>query len=721
MTTEVRQWLPSLDDWRQAFTAWARTDGVNWIYLFKLVLAASLTLSLAMALQMQRPSTAMITVFVVMQPQSGQVIAKGMARLVGTVIGLSVMVVLVSLFAQQRWLFLGAMALWIGFCLTGASRYRDMRFYAFVLSGYTAALIGLPATIHPETAVMQAIWRVLEISLAIFTTTLVSVLVFPQSTNAALRSAIGSRFGRFAGFVIAHLDGKDAGVLRKINVEFAAQAVGLENMRSASAVEDPNTRLRNRRLIHLNNDFLGLLTRFNGLHRQLNRLHEHELEMVIAALAPALESVKAELAPWPDQSMNAKEAGDMAEKLEAFLPQLMQCIREARQQFVAQYSEHAMLLEFNTTAELLFQFCAGLQGYMRSHHALANPHHHSESLPGDFASKTNLLASLVAGGRVALAIFLGGAIWFALDWKAGPYLLANVAAISCLASGMPNPSKMAVQMAIGTLLGGIFGVLESVYVFPMIDGLPLLLMATLPVILLGGWLTLNPARMGIGLGLMVMFTMGSIPNNPAVYDPLSVISNYTGLFLGSVLTAVIASVILPPASGWMWWTLERELRNTLSMVSEDDLDGLSGRFESRCRDVLSQAYGLSARRPDIQTELVQWSLIVQEVGHAMINWRQELKQMNAADAKAWGPELRQLSERLTALFANPSMAALTQAQDQVHDMILRIHGHLDEQDHFDRSSLRRTLSFLHFVRTTLLDRYSILQRKCLKGAEDVRH
>ena len=76
---------PSTSAFRQALNAWARSDGVMWIYLFKVLIAAGLTLWLAMRLQLPHPSSAVITVFIVMQPQSGQVFAKSVYRLLGTV------------------------------------------------------------------------------------------------------------------------------------------------------------------------------------------------------------------------------------------------------------------------------------------------------------------------------------------------------------------------------------------------------------------------------------------------------------------------------------------------------------------------------------------------------------------------------------------------------------------------------------------------------------
>ncbi|MBP3864125.1 MAG: FUSC family protein, partial [Pseudomonas sp.] len=147
------RWLYSLE-WRRGFFDWARSDGVTWVHIFKVLVAAFLTLWLAMRLELPQPRTAMITVFIVMQPQSGQVFAKSFYRFLGTLTGSAVMVALIALFAQNTVLFLGAMAIWVGICSAGAARCRNFRAYGFVLAGYTAAMVGLPALAHPDGAFM---------------------------------------------------------------------------------------------------------------------------------------------------------------------------------------------------------------------------------------------------------------------------------------------------------------------------------------------------------------------------------------------------------------------------------------------------------------------------------------------------------------------------------------------------------------------------------------
>lgn len=280
--------------WRREFNAWARSDGVTWIYIFKVLIAAFLTYWLALRLELPQPRTAMITVFIVMQPQSGHVFAKSFYRLLGTLAGSTVMVVLMALFAQNSELFLGSLALWVGFCSAGAARYRNFRAYGFVLAGYTAAMVGLPALAHPESSFMAAVWRVLEISLGIICSTAVSAAIVPQSSGAAMRNALYLRFGVFARFVADGLRGANPRqAFETGNVRFVAEAIGLEGLRSVTVFEDPHMRRRNGRLNRLNSEFMAITTRFNALHQLLERLRGDGVSRVVIAAEPGLNALAA--------------------------------------------------------------------------------------------------------------------------------------------------------------------------------------------------------------------------------------------------------------------------------------------------------------------------------------------------------------------------------------------------------------------------------------------
>ena len=57
---------------------------------------------------------------------------------------LGVALLFVAFFAQERVLFLGALALWVGLCTFGSQYARNFAAYSFVLSGYTVAIPNSP-------------------------------------------------------------------------------------------------------------------------------------------------------------------------------------------------------------------------------------------------------------------------------------------------------------------------------------------------------------------------------------------------------------------------------------------------------------------------------------------------------------------------------------------------------------------------------------------------
>ena len=133
------------------------------IFAAKTTASGLIALLVAFTFNLDQPQWALLTVFIVAQPQSGLVLAKSFYRIIGTLTGAAVALLLVALFAQERVLFLGALAVWIGMCTSGSQYMRNFTAYAFVLAGYTAAIAH--RALDAGNAFYIATARVTEISL----------------------------------------------------------------------------------------------------------------------------------------------------------------------------------------------------------------------------------------------------------------------------------------------------------------------------------------------------------------------------------------------------------------------------------------------------------------------------------------------------------------------------------------------------------------------------
>jgi uncharacterized membrane protein YccC len=250
----------------------------------------------------------------------------------------------------------------------------------------------------------------------------------------------------------------------------------------------------------------------------------------------------------------------------------------------------------------------------------------------------------------------------------------------------------------------------------------LLCLTLAPVLVLGAFLASRPRFVGYGLGLLIFFSMGSVPGNLTQYDPYAFINDYIGMVVGMLFCAAAGAIILPPNSRWLWQRMEQDLRALVVFAISGKLRGLGSAFESRTRDLLHQAYGLAAGQPQVQRNLLRWMFVVMEVGHAIIELRREQALLPVHPAYAewqpWRQSIRVMGRALIRLFIQPQRANLQRALAAVDQAIYQVKT-TDEPfaRHFDTSALRRVQSYLHFIRSSLLDRQSPLAELNAPGAD----
>src|ERR1700757_599878 len=171
-----------------------------WVYV-------CLALYVTFWLELDNPFWAGTSAAIVCQPQLGASLRKGWFRLIGTILGATMIVALTAWFPQDRIAYLGLLALWGALCAFAATALHNFASYSAALAGYTAAIIAadtLGATGGANTDVfMLAVWRASEICIGIVCAGIVLAgtdLGGAQRRLAAsfanLTAEIGSRFAR---------------------------------------------------------------------------------------------------------------------------------------------------------------------------------------------------------------------------------------------------------------------------------------------------------------------------------------------------------------------------------------------------------------------------------------------------------------------------------------------------------------------------------------------
>lgn len=151
-------------------------QSLRWLYApkkeaiffsLRTIIASYLALAIALWMEMDSPKWAVMTVWIISQTSRGETITKSKWRIVGTIIGVIVSVLIVAAFPQQPFLLEICLACWIGGCCFFASLIRSSSSYSVVLAGYTCTIIAFTASNNPDNVFMLAMSRGTYIILAV--------------------------------------------------------------------------------------------------------------------------------------------------------------------------------------------------------------------------------------------------------------------------------------------------------------------------------------------------------------------------------------------------------------------------------------------------------------------------------------------------------------------------------------------------------------------------
>jgi uncharacterized membrane protein YccC len=673
---------------------WVAAEGQIWLHLAKTLLAAFLAMGIAMRLELPQPRVAMTTTFVLMQPFSGMVLAKSVYRFGGTALGMLAALVLGAVFVQQAELYALALTIWVAACTALAVRYRQFRWYGFVLAGYTAALIGIPAVTDPNSLLIATLTRGAEVMLGIVCSSVVSALVFPRHASATLMHTLDERQTRFAAFAADVLRARLSRIARERRfADFVDEIVGFEATRGFAAYESPAMRQGSAKLAQLNSAFMDACARLHALDQSMKRLRADHSRCAYDTLSPFLEELARVF------------AGDsLRVQLDRYKSTLPKRLREAQRGLAD--TDHATLLDFTTSGELLYRFIADTIRYV----SIAPGEPSNERVSARYAAKTNRFVLAATFARTAIVIAAAAWFWIVTAWPSGGYAVIGATLACALSSANARPSKFIAQMGVGAACAVVTGYTFLCHVYPAIDGFALLCAMLAPPLAAGAFLAMRPATAGYGIGFCVFFCLLAAPDNRIVYDPGLLLNNGLAILVAMAGAAIACAVIVPPRTPWLVGRTLAELRAQAALACEGRLANLSERFHSGAHDLMSQLRGVLVPRSREHRHALSWMLVTLEVGQAMIDLRHEARALHAERFPdslriAWSTSLARVLRDIAALFRAPDSDALRRAIGSVvasifiaEDLLGSVHA-----DRAARHDMQRVLACLHFIRTALVD------------------
>jgi uncharacterized membrane protein YccC len=508
------------------FPAWAGFALRNW-------LASMLALYIAFFLQLDSPVWAWLTVWIVAQPTPGMMLSKSLYRVIGTIAGAILGVILIALFAQTPELFVLALALIVSGCTVASNILTNFRAYATVLAAYTAGIVASDAINTPDQIFFIAMARASCILIGIASAIVVTSIFAPHHSAEAVREKLLSILKDAARRAVYSWKGNNEDRL-KIGKELIDDVIATNTLIEYAAAESGTFRLQVNNARSLLAHIFGLISARRSLDAHLHRRGwpEHDgLETYHGVFLGFLEKMPGQL-----------ERGEV--------DKLIDEIHELRHQLaLLQPEEHAPASEEVVSERLVIDrmddLLAHIGGALEDWRDILSEHWKNEPrLVLNF--HRDLRLAWINGFRAFIAIIATGAFWIGSAWTHGPLALIFVCVMLSLFSSLPRPDRVGWAFLYASVPAVFFAIFCKYIVLPVTSGFDYLTLASGLFLVPLGLVMANPKTTFPAIAFSFVFLNLVGPNNVMVYDLADTINTGLAIELGVLVATLCFVVIFPP-------------------------------------------------------------------------------------------------------------------------------------------------------------------------------
>jgi uncharacterized membrane protein YccC len=538
-TMLVLDWDPAL-----ALANVARAAGPPLLFGLRLWASVCLALYVAFWLQLDNAYWAGTSAAIVCQPHLGASLRKSWFRMIGTVVGAVVIVVLTAVFPQNRFGFLVGLALWGGACALVTTLLRNFAAYAAALAGYTAAIVAsdqLGATGGPNgQAFMLAVYRVSEIWIGIVCAGIVLAGTdFGDAPRrlaaqfAALAAEIAKGFR--SSLALAGLSSSDT--LQPVRRELIRRVIALDPIMDESLGESSRLRYHSPLLQGAIDGLFYALAAWRSAEVRLSRLPKDVARQESDAI---LRNIPAEL-------RSAAQAGQTTSWTENPSGKRAECDAAARALRALPPGSPSLRLLAAHAANLFAGFAAVLDGLallVADPVRIRSPRRMTLHVP-------DWLPALVNGGRAFVAIGAIEVFWIVTEWPNGALAITFTAiAVILLAPRADAAYAQAVRFAIGVALAAVCAAIIQFAVLPLLVSFAGFSMAMALYLVPVGMLVAqasSPATSTLFTAMSGNFVPLLAPTNQMSYDTVQFCNSALAIVVGCGVAA-LSFRLLPPLS-----------------------------------------------------------------------------------------------------------------------------------------------------------------------------
>jgi len=637
--------------WQRTLHEWLTIDAPVVIYMAKVIMAALLALWISMKLNLPDPRTAIFTVFIVMQPQSGLVFSKSYYRVLGTIAGVGMSLVIMGMFSQDPVWFIAFVALWIGLTTAAGFKYRNFQSYGFVLAGYTMCIVALPVIETPLEIFDIAVSRFSEVVVGIMSATVISDVIFPRRLLDSLISSEQERFQNVLSTlsdpesVFAAFDEKNPAVSR-----FSSGVVGLNAVRINSSFESKSDQKERQHYGHLNHEYMNLSTTFHSLKSIVASIKESEKTELLNALERLYEPIAAALKKRPNTVLTSED-------LSRVLTELLEAKTSVQKQYELEKTVFEGEDKFTSGAYLIIRLLNELHNHCATYlsllkHRLSGNATRELSRTVRFSTHTdNVLVGLAAlrGSGVLLLTMM---FWIWTAWPFATLTITMAVVIGLLLGTMPSPLDGVKDFFKGAVVALVFAAVYDFLIIPAYTSdlltLGLLLAPTLAFI---GWMTTRPKLPIFTFGFVFMFMSQCALDPYYKIEPTKFLESSLAALIGIFFGGLAYILVNFWSCSLTQQRVAKILRRQIVRLCDGALNVERSALESTGRDLVQQ-FSTQGRLNMRSSRLVfEWLLTTLEIGRAILAIRRSLQRLYTQYRH---PRISDVLESIKNYFEGPS-------------------------------------------------------------------
>lgn len=514
-----------------------RPSRLDLIFATKTFIAGMLALFVSFELDLINPMWSIGTVLIIANPYSGMVSSKCVYRVVGTIGGAVIALTLTPHLINTPWLFTVVLSLWVGFALYVSLLDRTPRSYAFMLAGYSTAMIVFNAITYIDQYNIFdiALARVIEISIGVISSAVVSATILPMHIGSAIKQRVIKTLkdteNLFANLLIADPQQNNTQLLATITrdtTDIHALAVHLSYEKGE----------------------------LHGMTKPLQEML-HQISMVVANLVALSERIK-QLQELRFIETHAEKLQQLSAHVVQFLEQKDLIIDENILQLPDEFeSDFASLMESASTHQQVL--VAAMKMDVR--HFISNVlavkvlwqriQQGNKEIPDNITPMTTKYPSLhrdhgvaIRGGISAVLItFIVTGVWIISGWKAG-FMMAQMGAVTaCILTALDNPVPVLRIFIWGSIASAVLVFVYAFGIFPHVTTFWELGLVLLPMFLFAVSMMANHMLMPVGMVLGINTMMGLNLHNAYSMDAVSYLDGSFAMILGVLVSLVVIDVV----------------------------------------------------------------------------------------------------------------------------------------------------------------------------------